>query len=313
MKKILIGVLFALSTVLVGMPIAQADYPDKPVTFIVPWPPGDLEDVLTRIIAEDFQAEYGIAAAVVNKPGGGGGPFPGAMEVAAADPDGSMIGSFVIGVPVVGPDLGIEGLTEDTFESLGIFLTYPFVLAAAGDAPYSSMDELAAYAKSNKVSLGHFGDPLTPTAVSKAAAKILGFEWGSDAAFDMLDCNSLASGDADVINTTIQLILPCLDDVNVLVSVTNERISKAPNTPAIGELIPDLDIFLWNGLFVPAGTPQDVKDKITAVAKKSMLSDKAQEVATNSGALVYWMDADASDAQIQKDKNTMATIAGLLE
>jgi len=313
MKKILIGVLFALSTVLVGMPIAQADYPDKPVTFIVPWPPGDLEDVLTRIIAEDFQAEYGIAAAVVNKPGGGGGPFPGAMEVAAADPDGSMIGSFVIGVPVVGPDLGIEGLTEDTFESLGIFLTYPFVLAAAGDAPYSSMDELAAYAKSNKVSLGHFGDPLTPTAVSKAAAKILGFEWGSDAAFDMLDCNSLASGDADVINTTIQLILPCLDDVNVLVSVTNERISKAPNTPAIGELIPDLDIFLWNGLFVPAGTPQDVKDKITAVAKKAMLSDKAQEVATNSGALVYWMDADASDAQIQKDKNTMATIAGLLE
>ena len=313
MNKIIIGVLFALSTFMVGMPIAQADYPDKPVTFVVPWPPGDLEDVLTRIIAEDFQAEYGIAAAVVNKPGGGGGPFPGAMEVAAADPDGSMIGSFVIGVPVVGPDLGIEGLTEDTFESLGIFLTYPFVLAAAGDAPYSSMDELAAYAKSNKVSLGHFGDPLTPTAVSKAAAKILGFEWGSDAAFDMLDCNSLASGDADVINTTIQLILPCLDDVKVLVSVTNERISKAPNTPAIGELIPDLDIFLWNGLFVGAGTSQDVKDKIIAVAKKSMLGDRAQEVATNSGALVYWMDADASDAQIQKDKKTMATIAGLLE
>ena len=313
MNKIIIGVLFALSTFMVGMPIAQADYPDKPVTFVVPWPPGDLEDVLTRIIAEDFQAEYGIAAAVVNKPGGGGGPFPGAMEVAAADPDGSMIGSFVIGVPVVGPDLGIEGLTEDTFESLGIFLTYPFVLAAAGDAPYSSMDELAAYAKSNKVSLGHFGDPLTPTAVSKAAAKIMGFEWGSDAAFDMLDCNSLASGDADVINTTIQLILPCLDDVKVLVSVTNERISKAPNTPAIGELIPDLDIFLWNGLFVGAGTSQDVKDKIIAVAKKSMLGDRAQEVATNSGALVYWMDAEASDAQIQKDKKTMATIAGLLE
>jgi tripartite-type tricarboxylate transporter receptor subunit TctC len=311
MNKILIGVLFALSTVLVGMPIAQADYPDKPVTFIVPWPPGDLEDVLTRIIAEDFQAEYGIAAAVVNKPGGGGGPFPGAMEVAAADPDGSMIGSFVIGVPVVGPEIGIEGLTKETFEPLGIFLTYPFVIAVGGDAPYSSMDELAAYAKSNKVTLGHFGDPLTPTAVTKAAAKIMGFEWGSDAAFDMLDCNTLASGDADVINTTIQLILPCLNDVKVLVSITNERISKVPNTPAIGELIPELDIFLWNGLFVPAGTPQDVKDKIIAVAKRSMLGDRAQEVAANSGALVYWMDADASTAQINKDRETMATIGGL--
>ena len=311
MNKILIGVLFALSTVLVGMPIAQADYPDKPVTFIVPWPPGDLEDVLTRIIAEDFQAEYAIAAAVVNKPGGGGGPFPGAMEVAAADPDGSMIGSFVIGVPVVGPEIGIEGLTKETFEPLGIFLTYPFVIAVGGDAPYSSMDELAAYAKTNKVTLGHFGDPLAPTQVTKAAAKVMGFSWGSDAAFDMLDCNTLASGDADVINTTIQLILPCLDDVKVLVSITNERISKVPNTPTIGELIPELDVFLWNGLFVGAGTPQDVKDKIIAVAKRSMLGDRAQEVAANSGALVYWMDADASTAQINKDRETMATIAGL--
>ena len=312
MNKILIGVLFALSTVLVGMPIAQADYPDKPVTFIVPWPPGDLEDVLTRIIAEDFQAEYGIAAAVVNKPGGGGGPFPGAMEVAAADPDGSMIGSFVIGVPVVGPEIGIEGLTKETFEPLGIFLTYPFVIAVGGDAPYSSMDELAAYAKTNKVTLGHFGDPLAPTQVTKAAAKVMGFSWGSDAAFDMLDCNTLASGDADVINTTIQLILPCLDDVKVLVSITNERISKVPNTPTIGELIPELDVFLWNGLFVGAGTPQDVKDKIIAVAKRSMLGDRAQEVAANSGALIYWMDADASNAQINKDRETMATIGGLL-
>jgi tripartite-type tricarboxylate transporter receptor subunit TctC len=281
------------------------------VTFVVPWPPGDLEDVLTRMIAEDFQAEYGVAAAVVNKPGGGGGPFPGAMEVAAADPDGSMVGSFVIGVPVVGPEIGIEGLTKETFEPLGIFLTYPFVIAVAGDAPYSSLQQLSYYAKSNKVTLGHFGDPLAPTQVTKAAAKIMGFEWGSDAAFDMLDCNTLASGDADVINTTIQLILPCLNDVKVLVSITNERISKVPNTPTIGELIPELDIFLWNGLFVGAGTPQDVKDKITAVAKRSMLSDRAQEVAANSGALIYWMDADASTAQINKDRATMATIAGL--
>ncbi|MEO1612592.1 MAG: tripartite tricarboxylate transporter substrate binding protein, partial [Pseudomonadota bacterium] len=59
---------------------AVAEYPEKPVSFIVPWPPGDLEDVLTRMIAEDFQAAYGVPAAVVNKPGGGGGPFPGAIE-----------------------------------------------------------------------------------------------------------------------------------------------------------------------------------------------------------------------------------------
>ena len=67
---------------------ALAEYPEQPVTFIVPWPPGDLEDVLTRMIAEDFQAEYGVPAAVVNRPGGGGGPFPGAIDVATAPADG---------------------------------------------------------------------------------------------------------------------------------------------------------------------------------------------------------------------------------
>ncbi len=291
---------------------ASAEYPDKPVSFVVPWPPGDLEDVLTRMIADDFQATYGVAAAVVNKPGGGGGPFPGAMEVANAPADGSMVGSFVIGVPVVGPKLGIDGLTAETFEPLGIFLTYPFVIATSGDAPYSSMQELAAHAKNNKVALGHFGDPLTPTQVTKAGAKALGFEWASDAAFDMLDCNTLASGDVDVINTTIQLILPCLDKVKILASVTATRISKAPDAPTMGEIVPELDIFLWNGLFVTKGTPQDVRDKIISVAKKSMLSDKAQQVAKDTGAQVYWMDASESAGQINKDIATMATIGSLL-
>ena len=67
---------------------AQAEYPEKPVEFVVPWPPGDLEDVLTRMIAEDFSEAYGVPTAVVNKPGGGGGPFPGAIEVANAPADG---------------------------------------------------------------------------------------------------------------------------------------------------------------------------------------------------------------------------------
>ena len=129
---------------------ARVEYPEKPVQFIVPWPPGDLEDVLTRMIAEELQNETGVAAAVVNKPGGGRGPFPGAAEVARAPADGYTVGSFVIGVPTVGAPLGIEGITHDTFEPVGIFLTYPFVLAAGGDdAPYSDMAGLAAHAKDN--------------------------------------------------------------------------------------------------------------------------------------------------------------------
>ncbi|MDE4132833.1 tripartite tricarboxylate transporter substrate binding protein [Phaeobacter sp. QD34_3] len=292
---------------------AQAEYPEKPVNFIVPWPPGDLEDVLTRMIAEDFQAEYGVAAAVVNKPGGGGGPFPGAIEVANAPADGYTIGSFVIGVPVVGHQIDIPPLTPAKFDPLGIFLTYPFVIATSGDAPYSSMEELAAYAKENEVALGHFGDVLTPTQVTKAFAKNAGFEWGSDAAFDALDCNTLASGDADVINTTLQLILPCLDDVKVLVSITDERIPLVPDAPAIGELDASLNIALWNGLFVTKDTPQDVRAKIIAVAEKTVMSERAQAVAKETGALVYWQSAADSAARVATDIETMDRIGSILE
>jgi len=303
----------ALGAALLSAGAALAEYPEKPVNFIVPWPPGDLEDVLTRMIADDFQAEYGVAAAVVNKPGGGGGPFPGAIEVANAPADGYTVGSFVIGVPVLGHQIDIPPLTPAKFDPLGIFLTYPFVIATSGDAPYSSMEELAAYAKENDVALGHFGDVLTPTQVTKAFAVNAGFSWGSDAAFDALDCNTLASGDADVINTTLQLILPCLDQVKVLTAITDQRIPLVPDAPAIGELDPTLNIALWNGLFVTKDTPQDVRDKIIAVASKTMASDRAQAVAKETGALVYWQSADESAARIATDIKTVSHIGELLQ
>ncbi len=310
MKKFALALFAGLSLIAFG---AGAEYPDKPVTFVVPFPPGDLEDVLTRLIADEFQAEYGVPAAVVNKPGGGGGPFPGAMEVANGPSDGSMVGSFVVGVPVVGPYIGIDGLTENTFESIGIFLTYPFVIAASKGAPYQTMQELAEHAKSNKVALGHFGAPLAPTQVTLALAKQMGFEWGSDAAFDALDCNTLASGDADVINTTIQLILPCLDKVNVLAAVTNERISKVPNAPTVGEIEPSLNLSLWNGLFVKADVKSDVRAKLRKVAKRTIEGPKAQQIARDTGALIYWKEGDASDRQIAEDRKTMQAIWKMLE
>ncbi len=132
----LLGGGLALAMAAIAAP-AVAEYPEKPVSFIVPWPPGDLEDVLTRMIAEDFAAEYGVSAAVVNKPGGGGGPFPGAIDVATAPADGYTIGSFVPAVSVIGHEIGIDELSPEKFDPIGIFLTYPFVIATSSDAPYS--------------------------------------------------------------------------------------------------------------------------------------------------------------------------------
>ncbi|SLN72634.1 Tripartite tricarboxylate transporter family receptor [Falsiruegeria litorea R37] len=307
MKKILAAAAFAASAT-----AALAEYPEKPVTFVVPWPPGDLEDVLTRMIADEFQSMYGVPAAVVNKPGGGGGPFPGAVEVATAPGDGYTVGSFVIGVPVIGPEIGIPELNPNPFDPIGIFLTYPFVIASSKSAPYSNWEELAAHGKDNDLALGHFGSVLPPTQVTFAAAVGSGFDFASEAAFDALDCNTLASGDVDVINTTLQLILPCLDDVNVLASIGGERISLIPDTPTVVEINPDLPLALWNGLFVHKDTPADAREKISAAAQKALSSDKAKELAKETGALVYWQDPDASNAQIEQDKASFAKIAEIL-
>ena len=276
---------------------AVAQFPEKPVQFVVPWPPGDLEDVLTRLIAEELQDQTGVPAAVVNVPGGGG--VVGATQVFQAPADGHTVGSFVIGIPTVHVQAGNAPYDRDEFDPLGIFVTYPFVIAAAKDAPYDNLTELAEYSKENDVSLGHFGFGLVPTRISLLAMEDLGGEFASEAAFDMLDCATLASGDVGVINTTVQLVLSCLDDVKVLAALTDERISVVPDAPTLGEQVSGYEgLTLWNGLFVRKDTPQEARDVITAAAIAALESDAAQELAETTGGSVYWIGPAHSETLI---------------
>ncbi len=94
--KIIATVAALTASVLVaGIQPAAAEYPDSPVQFVVPWPPGDFEDILTRMIAKEMETQTGVSTSVVNKPGGGDGPFPGALEVLNGPNDGSMVGSML--------------------------------------------------------------------------------------------------------------------------------------------------------------------------------------------------------------------------
>ena len=298
---------------MLGATAALAEYPEKPVEFVVPFPPGDLEDVVTRMIADKFQEMYGVPAAVVNKPGGGGGPFPGAVEVAGAKADGYTVGSFVIDIPVVGPTIGIPELANDPFEPVGIFLTYPFVIATLASQPYDNWEELAAYGKDNDVSLGHYGSFLAPTQVTFALAQKTGWDFSSEAAFDLLDCNVLASGDVHVVNATLQTLLPCIDDLKILASIGEERTPLTPDTPTVAEIVPDLTLALWNGLFVPTGTPQDARDKIEAAAKAALETEAAQTLSRETGVQLYWKDAAQAAAQIEADSAVNAQIQEMLQ
>lgn len=292
---------------------ALAEYPERPVSFVVPWPPGDLADITTRIIADEFQTTYGVASAVLNKPGGGGGPFPGAVYAAQQPADGYTISALVNAIPAFGDQVGIPDLNPNPFEPLGIYLTYPFVIAARKDLPFASIEELAGYSQDNPVVFGHFGAKLLPTRAAFALAKTTGINFASNAAFDALDCNTLASGDADVMTVTVQTILPCIDNVTVLATFGDTRLSAAPDAPAVTELVPDLNLSLWNGLFVHKDTPQDIRDKITEVAKRAVESERMQDVAAQTGALIEWSSKEDAQARITSDKAALAKINELLQ
>jgi tripartite-type tricarboxylate transporter receptor subunit TctC len=299
MRKLAIVILTSAALALSAGGAALAEYPERPVTFIVPWPPGDLEDQLTRIIADEMAKETGVPAKVINRPGGGA--VEGATAVAQAEADGYTVGSFVIDVPTMHIIQGNATYKRDTFEPIGIFLTYPFALVAPKSAPYSNLAELAAHSKSRPVKLGHFGYDLVPTMATFAAARELGFSFASDAAFDSLDCSTLSTGDVDVMNTTMATVLGCLGDIKVIAAYTDEPLSIVPDAPLLSAQVPSIKMTLWNGLFVPKGTPQEIKDKIATIAKKAIETEKAKGIAKATGAGVYWQNAADSAARINAD------------
>ena len=106
-----------------------------------------------------------------------------------------------------------------------------------------------------------------------------------------------------MINTTAALVLPCLDDLNVLATITgSERTSVTPNVATLSEQVPGIDVpTLWNGLFVKKGTPQIVKDKITAVAKRVVASDAVAQIAKDTGGIFFWEGPAEAKARIARD------------
>lgn len=279
---------------------AVAEYPERPVKFIVPWPPGDLEDILTRMIAEEMSKETGTPASVINKPGGGG--IVGALDVSKARPDGQTIGSFVADIVTTHIHSGNAPYDQSTFEPVGIFLDYPFVIATNADAPYNNLEELAKYSQDHDISLGHFGYQALPTAITFQAAEQTGIRIASDSAFDENNCATLATGDADIINTTTQLILACLKsgEAKILTSLTHDRLSIAPGVATLTEQA-GITQTTWNGLFVKKGTPAEVKAKIAEIAQEALKSERVRELSESTGAGIYWIGGEEAEKLVAND------------
>lgn len=300
MKRTKLITAIVLASIFAPMTSIAADYPNRPVKYVVPWPPGDLEDVLTRLIAEEMSKETGKPATVVNKPGGAG--IIGAAEVSRARPDGLTIGSFVADILTTHILSGNAPFDQTTFEPVGIFLDYPFVIAAKADAPYNNLKELADYSQNNNVSLAHFGYQALPTAITFKAADQIGLKFSSNAPFDAINCSTLANGDADVINTVTQTILSCLKsgEVKIIASITHDRLSISPNVATLKEQT-GIAQTTWNGLFVKKGTPDNIKQVIADIAQKALQTDKVTALSESTGANVFWIGSKDAQQIIDND------------
>ena len=283
-----------------GPGTAMAEYPERPVEVVVPWPPGDLEDVIARLISDQIQSDYGVPSAVVNMKGGGG--VIGASHVAEADADGYTIGMFTGNILTAHIIMDRAPFDSDTFEPIGIAINYPMALWARGDLPFNDLEGLAEYGRENDVKLGHFGFNGPPTRQTLLMAEALGFEFAGNAAYDETNCTLLASGDADVVVSTVQLMRSCLDsgEAKGLAAYTASRISVLPDLPTLEEQVPGVAAPAWAGLFVRAHVPQDVRNKIAASAATVMASDRVAEIAANSGAVLNWVEGDAAAAFVRE-------------
>ena len=300
MKKLKVCLAMLLPVVCSAVPVMAAEYPNRPVKFIVPWPPGDIEDILTRLIAEEMSSQTGKPATVINKPGGGG--VIGAAQVGRGKANGLTIGSFVADILTTQIISGNAPFDQNTFEPVGIFLDYPFVIAAKNDAPYNNMAELAKYSQENDVSLAHFGYQALPTAITFKAADKIGLKFSSNAPFDSINCNTLANGDADVVNTTTQTILSCLQsgDVKIIASITQDRMSISPDVATLNEQT-GVKQTTWNGLFVKKGTPENIKQKIADIAQAALKSPQVKDISESTGANVFWIGGKEAQTIVNND------------
>jgi tripartite-type tricarboxylate transporter receptor subunit TctC len=258
----------------------QAAYPARPITMVVTFAAGGSSDVLARAVADAMSQDLGQQVAVDNRPGAGGNI--GAEAVAHAAPDGYTILFGTNGTLGIGPAL-YKNLRYDPFHDLapvGLLHKLPLLLIVNPQVPAQNLSELIAYARANpgKLSFASAG----VGSVSHLAGEL----FKEEAKIDILHVPYKGGGAAvtDLISGRVSMMLETIPNALPLAKngqmraigvTTKERSSIAPDIPTLAEAgLPGFDVSAWTGLFVPAGTPAAVIDRLNAETRKILGDQK---------------------------------------
>jgi tripartite-type tricarboxylate transporter receptor subunit TctC len=259
---------------------AQSDYPNRPVTMIVPFPPGGVADITARPLAEAMGRFLKQPVVVENKAGAGGGV--GMQFVARAKNDGYTVLlalSSISIIPEADKVLGRDPMFQlNQLVPIARFTADPTVLAVRADGPYKSVKELLEAARKSPGTIpygssGNYGTMHVPMEMLTGATgtKMLHvpFTGAGPAVVALLggQVEALSTGPSSVIGHVKG------GKVRVLATWGESRHPALPDVPTLKELGYDAQFSQWTGLFVPAGTPEPVIAKLREAARAAVADD----------------------------------------
>ena len=270
MRKLIAAAAACVAT----LALAQTDYPNKPITMIVPFPPGGVADITARPVAEAMGRFFKQPVVVENKAGAGGGV--GMAYVAKAKPDGYTVLLALASISVI-PEadkiLGRDPLYQfDQLVPVARFTADPTVLAVRADGPYKTVKDLVDAAKKAPATIpygssGNYGTMHVPMEMlsQSAGMKLLHVPFtGAGPAIV-----ALLGGQVDALSTGPSTVIQHAKGgkVRILATWGDQRHPALPDVPTLKELGYDAQYSQWTGLFVPAGTPEPVIARLREAAR----------------------------------------------
>ncbi|MCD0502971.1 Bug family tripartite tricarboxylate transporter substrate binding protein [Bordetella petrii] len=292
--------LLALAAALAaGLPaMAAAAYPDRPIRYVIPFPPGGSTDTTGRILAEEMAKILGQPVVVENR-GGAGGNI-GAAHVAGAPADGYTLLQGTIGTHGINPTL-YANLPFDArrdFVPIARMTAGTNVLVINPAVPAKTVQELIAYAKQNpgKLMMGSSGAGSSIHMSGELFQVLTGtrfthvpYRGGGPA------MNDLLAGHIQLMFDNLNVSLPHIQagKLRALGVSSPTRAAVLPDVPTLMEAgVPGYEVISWSGIFAPAGTPPDVVEKLNATINQALSSESVRARFDEAGIQIDLMGVD---------------------